>query len=432
VTSAAELLSRTKKILLDAGEVASLADLDRAFEKYAVKARFDAGVVDGGSHEIALLTVLNLAVRTLDGQVEIQGPADAVLSVRGFEGKTVEQAADEFGARKGYRAVIDAPTIDLTPSHSGISLVAAGWRACAYGIGCAPPFPWASAEPLAVTAAAALAVNEAFHLLRRDHPLGGRRVVGLSLWRPEVISGWQSPALDGPVCPRIGHPLHLLGLGHLGQAYLWALSFQIEEPGESVLWLQDDDRVTGSSWSTSMLTARDAVGATKARMAARAMETRGFSTRVVEQRLYGASQQSPDAPGLVLFGVDNLEARRMISSLKSAVLVEAGLGNTHKSFRGIRVHSFPSKQDSAKIWTASQEKPQNLAPAYQALLNETKDACGTAALASRSVGVPFVGCFAASLVVAELIRRLQAEGGFDVQDISLRDLTFRELIPSAD
>jgi hypothetical protein len=45
-------------------------------------------------------------------------------------------------------------------------------------------------------------------------------------------------------------------------------------------------------------------------------------------------------------------------------------------------------------------------PAYKALKKRGMDECGLAQLASRTVGVPFVGLIAGCLVIAELLRRL--------------------------
>ncbi len=45
-------------------------------------------------------------------------------------------------------------------------------------------------------------------------------------------------------------------------------------------------------------------------------------------------------------------------------------------------------------------------PAYQALKDAGMDRCGLTQLASRTVGVPFVGLIAGCLVIAELLRRL--------------------------
>lgn len=66
-------------------------------------------------------------------------------------------------------------------------------------------------------------------------------------------------------------------------------------------------------------------------------------------------------------------------------------------------------------------------PAYVALKEKGLDACGLAQLASRTVGVPFVGMFAASLVVAELLRRLHGGVAFDVVSASLTSLDDAEV-----
>ena len=61
------------------------------------------------------------------------------------------------------------------------------------------------------------------------------------------------------------------------------------------------------------------------------------------------------------------------------------------------------------------------------MLDQTKDQCGTTTLASKSVGVPFIGCFAACLVLSEFFRRLAGGTCQEVQEVDLRDLADREL-----
>jgi hypothetical protein len=87
------------------------------------------------------------------------------------------------------------------------------------------------------------------------------------------------------------------------------------------------------------------------------------------------------------------------------------------------------------IWADRPDTPlnnlgeeQNLAPAYRRHLERTKDRCGTTTLASKSVGVPFVGCFAAALVLSEFFRRLAGEPGFDLQEANLRDIADRDIV----
>jgi hypothetical protein len=53
-------------------------------------------------------------------------------------------------------------------------------------------------------------------------------------------------------------------------------------------------------------------------------------------------------------------------------------------------------------------------PAYEALKRGGMDTCGLAQLASRTVGVPFVGLVAACLVISELLRRLNGGRSFEL------------------
>jgi hypothetical protein len=412
--------------------VGATAELDSAFARYCVVIRFDADTMLAPAKQVALLTLLNLAARTFDGQVQLDGPSECMFSIQGFEGQTVADAAASFGAHPAYCCPGGTPVVALRDDGHAIRPVAQGWRAAAVGIGSASPLEWDTAQPLAAVAAAALAMNEVFHILRDDHPLGGRRVVGLSLWRPEVIEGWGNAGLDGPRAVALAHPILVLGLGHLGQAYLWALAMQLQGRQKPALWLQDDDKVTGSTWSTSMLTPRVGLRQRKTRVVAAALEAWGFDTCLVEQRLLNEGQVTAQTPRLILHGVDNLDTRRLIAKLPLVALVEAGLGDTYDTFRSIRIHSFPSEQNPERIWAPRPARERELAPAYKDMLTKTNDQCGITTLASRAVGVPFVGCFAACLVVSELLRRMVGADALALQDLNLSNVENRECLRLTD
>jgi hypothetical protein len=73
-------------------------------------------------------------------------------------------------------------------------------------------------------------------------------------------------------------------------------------------------------------------------------------------------------------------------------------------------------------------------PAYGALRAQGLDECGLVQLAARTVGAPFVGAVASTLVVAELVRLAQGFHGYEVIDGTLRapeDVTAIAVQPSA-
>lgn len=67
-------------------------------------------------------------------------------------------------------------------------------------------------------------------------------------------------------------------------------------------------------------------------------------------------------------------------------------------------------------------------PAYQALKRQGMDACGLTQLASRTVGVPFVGLIAACLVISELLRRLHGGVAIEVASASVSSLADIEVV----
>ena len=113
---------------------------------------------------------------------------------------------------------------------------------------------------------AALAINEAFSYVRGEGGASGRRRVGLSLWRPSSVQSWMTPADDEPLLQYLPSSLWLIGLGHLGQAYLWGLGLlPYANPSGLSLVLQDVDVITPSTESTSILTDASMVGQKKTR-----------------------------------------------------------------------------------------------------------------------------------------------------------------------
>jgi hypothetical protein len=83
------------------------------------------------------------------------------------------------------------------------------------------------------------------------------------------------------------------------------------------------------------------------------------------------------------------------------------------------MHTFPASRTAESIWLKQigqpADNPENM-PAYQALKKKGMDRCGLTQLASRTVGVPFVGLIAACFVISELLRRLH--GGVAMELIS--------------
>jgi hypothetical protein len=236
-----------------------------------------------------------------------------------------------------------------------------------------------------------------------DHPLAGRRAAGMSLWNPS--SDWLSSNNAEPPISFLPSRLWIVGLGNLGQAYLWLLTcLPYRDYSDVEVVLQDYDRIAPANESTSVLTSEFMVGRMKTRAIAEWLEARGFRTCLEERRFGEATRRGAHEPGVALCGVDNALARASLEDVGFGLVVETGLGAGPQAFRNFSLHTFPSSLSASQIWGsgANTGTPDVLGmPAYRASNYPTLDECGLAQLASRTVGVSFVGLTAASLALAE-------------------------------
>ena len=414
----AESFHRLEKLLADSGEAATLAEAHAIFSRYGVRIVLSENIEQEPAAQIIALTALNAAARSFRGNVVVDGPRRALLSIQGFAGTRIETFLNQLGLQgippEGSAAW---PTIavgsNVSTGDAGwcVRPWAAGWR---FGLG-ADREVVAAAVPACV-AAGGIAVNEAFSILRRDNPYAGRRRLSVSLWSPGSDDDADAPANIGPVASS-----WLIGLGHLGQAYAWTLGFIAPEPG-STWYLQDADVVTPSTLSTSLLSGPSNLGERKTRVVAGWLEARGYSTALVERRFDHHARVGAGEPRLAIVGVDNAAARRVLEGVGFARVIDAGLGAGHRDFRAIRVRTFPGPSAAATLWAVGNESDDAVAaPAYQALLRGGAEPCGVTTLATRAVGAPFVGCVAAALVFAQVARSQFGFCNHGYIDLNLRD-----------
>ena len=427
----ADSLNRLVKLAMDTGEAESMEDAHRLFAGYRLAVAAGDDVGRSPTHQAALLTIVNAGRRSLLGGVEVEGVEDMELLVPVPPYRSFKEAVTGLGGRAVPTVHPDAPLVAVGNASSSterafsVRTTFEGWTAGVIplvrdGARLAERHEFTPAGVLA----GALAVTEAFHFLRGSQPAAGRREVGLSLWRPELH--WQDNAASGPVITRLPAALWLIGLGNLGQAYLWTLGMlPYAAPDEAQLVLQDFDVLALSNDSTSLLTNKELLERRKTRALADWAERRGFRTTIVERPFRADFQVAPDEPALALCGVDNPLARSALEDIGFEGVIEAGLGSGTSDFLGFRTHVFPGPRKAHEVWENCDVMPGNLTdlPAYKKLAAAGLDDCGLTQLAGRTVGAPFVGATAAAIVVAETLRVINGAHGYSLIDGHLRDLT---------
>ena len=421
-------LHRLVKIAMDTGEAESVEHAQRIFAGYRIGIAVGPEIRKSRSHQAALLTLLRLAKRVFLGGIDIVIAAGGeVPNLLGAE-LSIAETIGKIGARCVNALSPHVPAIcigDVDVSHAtsfAVRAVFSGWRAGILPAQAELLFGFEDEFPLSGTLAAALALNEAFLFVRRGTPEAGLREIGVSLWKPDSVDDWWQSENDGPALAYLPSKLWLIGLGHLGQAYLWALSMLSYEAPENVLLvLQDIDTITRSTLSTSILSDEEMVGVKKTRAMAGAMEARGFSTAIIERRFDETLRVLPDDPQIALCGLDNALGRQPLCDVGFKLVVEAGLGRGAKDFRAIRIHTFPDTKDPRELWKTDESAAALVdARAYADLRARGVDQCGVTLLAGKAVGAPFVGMTAAAFSIAEILRFLHGGPVFAVHDIDLK------------
>lgn len=416
----ASTLHRTAKYFMDNGQAQSAEEAMSILGGFGLSIRISQAEAASENGQIALLTLVNLARRTFLGGVEVVDcPAEPILTRLSLAG-TLPEAVRELGATisPSHTAWPVATIGDVAPieaNRAGWRLCWDGWRGGVVPLATTGRETASDAIQLAPAIAAAACAAEAFAFLANDHPLAGRRAVGLSLWRPG--SQWLDKDPTEPALTALPSRLWLIGLGNLGQAYSWMLAcLPYDQPKDLQLMLQDFDLMAESNDSTSVLATMEAIGMRKTRWVAAWLEARGFSTAIEERQFGEWTRRHASEPAVALCGVDNAEARAALEKAGFNLIIESGLGAGTQSFRGFSMHSFPGSRSSAKLWSTPPRTAPDVTsmPAYAALEAKGVDACGLVQLASRTIGVPFVGLIAGGLVIGELLRRLHGAPGLDV------------------
>ncbi len=433
-------LHRLMKQALDDGTVNDIEEAMRLFEGYRLSVLVDSTQPITPADQMVLLTIVALASRVFLGGVNVQGDlngdvasglpfkeclSDAVVYLGGT---VVTELSDD------PKIVVGGPPRQRQAGFS-VRTLASGWRAGICPSHSETTLTDETPMPFAASLSAALAVNEAYLHVNGAMPTAGRRITGFSLWNPDSRCDWCVSDPTEPELKYLPSKLWLIGLGHLGQAYLWNLGLlPYADPSDLCLVLQDVDIVTESTQSTSVLTQIEMVGQKKTRVMAQWMEERGFSVALQERYFAADFKRQDSEPSIALCGLDNALGRRALDKAGFDMIVEAGLGRGHDDFRKLRMHVLPGPRSADDIWpTQISSEVSFLADIYQNMVKDGKlDQCGATLLSGKAVGAPFVGMVASCLAIGEIVRLLHGGRICQLIDLDLLSIEHRHVAFSDD
>jgi hypothetical protein len=408
-------LSRISKLLADRDDL-PLPDALRRRQAHRVTLMCGQDVASSYTLQLAVLTATVVASRCFPGAVVAaldERTAAAPLRVWPRLGLTLGQALlgvgaalTTSGARTGGSAVVFG---DAAVPARAQRVTFDGWIAATGPAALVDRLREREFCPLSGVLAGSLAVSEVFMSFAQISIEATRRQVALSLWRPEADI--RSDAAQGVPVQVLPKELWALGLGHLGNAYLWTLAgLPYARAAEVKVFLADFDEVEPENADAGVLFTANTRGL-KTRVCGTWLEERGFRTRLVERRLDARFRRGDDEPGLALCGFDSNPARRGIAPAEFLRVIESGLGDTADNFDTISLHTLPNARSASELWPdASPEEQRADIARRQRIARESTayaglgDECGRFELAGKAVAVPFVGMAAASFVVAEALR----------------------------
>jgi len=387
------------------------------------------------AYQAALLTTVNCGGRSFLGGVHVCLPNNMPILLPWPGTTTLGKAVLELGGKlEGAEGDFDA-TVVLGPgtrfSPKAIRVLCDGWRggvqpADVETIVFVPGEDFALggvlAGGLAVECAFANACGLAKHL--PDQP------TGMSLWRPDL--NWLDEKSSGPRLSSLPKRLWFIGLGHLGQAYLWSLGLlPYHSPSNAGFMLQDFDRVARANWVAGLICREQDAGEYKTRVVARWLEARGFNTTITERPYDEHTVRTGEEPFVALCGVDAAAARRLLENAGFDLVVECGVGSSMADFDRLKLHTFPgTSKKAADVWPAAQDVIQlrEPSPLIVEALKDQED-CGVLAstLENKAVSASFVGAAAGAMAVGEVLRALHGGCRCELLHVHLRALQNRGL-----
>ena len=362
--------------------------------------------------QAALLTAVNTGKRAFLGGVSVEMPSAVELLVPWPGTSSLNEVVKALGARlitanhsDRSHTLYFGTVAALVPD--ALSVVCDGWRG-----GVAPAelsFSLDDNSDFALGGVLAGALGVARGFLRvcglSSHFV--ERPLGVSLWRPDLE--WTEEGAAGPELKYLPSKLWFLGLGHLGQAFLWNTALlPYERPSDTLFLLQDFDQVVSGNWSAGLLCESDSPGRFKTRLCSEWLERRGFRTRICERRFDATVRRDDDEPYVALCGFDSARARQSLEGAGYALVVECGLGGSVDTFDQLSLHTFPgATRTPAQIWAESGMSGVEAKPALLEAFR-TQDPCGILAgtLAEKALSSSFVGAYAGALVIGEVLRGL--------------------------
>lgn len=379
------------------------------------------------AQQIAFLTTLNIAQRVFLGEVNCLLPG-VIPNLLKLKSENFTDLITKYGGsfidscpgKNEIKILFGAECYD----ENCIEATASGWRGGVNFFEQKRIVFENTKNPVSLgpVAAASLSCYFAFCKIFRVNEMNFGINAGISLWKLNSGSEWHLDENDGPNKPHVPRNVWALGLGHLGQAYLWTLGLMpIDEPSKVVFLLQDDDIVGNENIGSQVLCSNNDIGFPKTRSCLHFLENLNFKTRIIEKKFLPGNSEEEWIKSFtfLLNGVDNIETRKSINKNNLKLFLDGATNGSSALFDSFTMKNVTRiKKDQSAIWPVEMsDRPlhKNLYGRY-----EKENKCGI--ITNIGVSVPFVGLFGSVFIISELLRALNQGNVYSIVSFLMRDL----------
>lgn len=405
-------------------------DAEGILRSLTLKLVIDAASCRSVAFQAALLTAFNTGNRAFLGGVSVEMPSNVnlLLPLPGYRSLNEALQITGFPPKKisTPSQIIYFGHAPATPESNSCRTDCDGWRGAVSEFDKPAEFHYGQSDDIAPggVLAGGMCVHRCFLKAAGISARSLEAPLGLSLWSPG--EDWHNPASVSPLLHNLPIQFWVLGLGHLGQAFLWNLAMLPFPKREDVRFLlQDFDAIEKGNFSSGLLCTEGLVGKKKTRRCAGWLDDLGFQTTITERSYTEHDRRTEDDPGIALCGFDRGRPRSFLGKTGFDLVVECGLGDTLADFDQIHMHTFPSEHNSPEVlWGHIQDGSKKIEERDLPLFTEGQHVCGQLAidLAGKAVSTSFVGAMAGAMVVGELLRTFNNGPRFEEQYLTPRNL----------
>ena len=226
---------------------------------------------------------------------------------------------------------------------------------------------------------------------------------GYSLWDNSLDYNWNECVGEGPNNVKFPPKIWIVGLGHLGQAYLWTL---LHLKNDFEVLLQDFDKLGVENLGSQILSFEKQIDKYKTRICADFLDNAGIYNKILEKRFVFSDQKDNSLMDyqVLLTGLDSASTRSIIDPSRFKICLDGATNGKLENFDSFTFRNLNLiKKKPNEIWSSVEEKAEML---HKNLFNLVSEKGGCGVLTNFGISTPFVGLFGACILVSELLKSI--------------------------